>query len=208
MLFRSQNGHEPGHTGRYSRTREDYDRTPALPVLDGEPLYEGHPLSFDASKQGHSVAADIRPPLYWDLFEGAFGHTYGHHSVWQMWTTSRKPVNSPLMPWTDALAEPGAAQVQHARALIESRPFLTRIPAPDIIVPERVETSVPGAGRGRLVATRDSAGSYAMVYVPVGRPFTVKLDCIKGDRAKGWWFDPRDGKARAIGTFQIGRAHV
>jgi hypothetical protein len=39
------------------------------------------------------------------------------------------------------------------------------------------------------------------VYVPVGRPFTVKLDCIKGDRAKAWWFDPRDGKARAIGTF-------
>ena len=25
-------------------------------------------------------------PLYWDLFGGACGHTYGHHSVWQMWT--------------------------------------------------------------------------------------------------------------------------
>ncbi len=196
-----QNGHGPEHTGRYSKTREDYDRSPIKPVLDGEPLYEGHPVAFDAAKHGHSVAADIRPPLYWDLFEGAFGHTYGHHSVWQMWTTSRKPVNAPLMPWGEALHEPGATQVQHARALVESRPFLTRIPAPDILVPERVETSIPGAGRGRLVATRDSAGSYAMVYVPIGRPFTVKLDFIKGDRAKAWWFDPRTGKARAAGTF-------
>ena len=196
-----QNGHGPEHTGRYSKTREDYDRTPTKPVLDGEPLYEGHPVAFDAAKQGHSVAADIRPPLYWDLFEGAFGHTYGHHSVWQMWTPSRKPVNDPLVPWTEALQAPGASQIRHARALLESRPFLTRIPAPDLIVPERVETAVPGAGRGRWVATRDSEGSYGMVYVPVGLPFTVKLDFIRGDRAKAWWFDPRHGTSRAAGTF-------
>lgn len=196
-----QNGHGPEHTGRYSQTRDDHARTPAKPVLDGEPLYEGHPLAFDAAKHGHSVAADVRPPLYWNLFEGAFGHTYGHHSVWQMWTPSRKPVNAPLMPWTEALHEPGASQMQHGRALVESRPFLGRIPAPDLIVPERVETSIPGAGRGRLVATRDAEGTFGMVYVPVGRPFTVRLDFLKGDRAKAWWFDPRTGRARAAGSF-------
>ncbi len=196
-----QNGHSAEHTGRYSLTRDDHGRTPTKPVIDGEPLYEGHPLAFDAAKQGHSVAADVRPPLYWDLFEGAFGHTYGHHSVWQMWTPSKKPVNAPLMPWAEALQEPGARQMQHGRALIESRPFLSRVPAPEIIVPERVETSVPGAGRGRFVATRDTEGTYGMVYVPVGRPFTVRLDFLRGDRAKAWWFDPRTGKARGAGTF-------
>lgn len=197
-----QNGHGAEHTGRYSQTRDDHARSPVKPVIDGEPLYEGHPLSFDAAKLGHSVAADVRPPLYWDLFEGAFGHTYGHHSVWQMWTTSRKPVNAPLMPWTEALQEPGASQMRHGRALMESRPFLTRVPAPEIIVPERIETSVPGAGRGRLAATRDVEGTYGMVYVPVGRPFTVRLDFLRGERVQAWWFDPRTGKAREAGEFR------
>ena len=50
-------------------TRADYDRTPVKPVVDGEPIYEDHPVSFDAKKLGHSIAADVRRPLYWDLFE-------------------------------------------------------------------------------------------------------------------------------------------
>lgn len=196
-----QNGHGAEYTGRYDQTRVDRDRSPAKPVLDGEPLYEGHPMAFDAAKQGHSIAADVRRPLYWDLFEGACGHTYGHHSVWQMWTGSRKPVNAPLMPWNEALDEPGAAQMQHARALLESRPFLDRIPAEGVIVSDRVETAVPGAGRYRLVATRDAEGTYAMVYVPAGRAFTVRMDAVRGDRLKAWWFNPRTGKATVIGTF-------
>ena len=68
-------------------------------------------------KHGHSIAADVRRPLYWDLFCGAFGHTYGHHSVWQFWTPHAEPVNNPLLPWTEAIDQPGAAQMQHARAL-------------------------------------------------------------------------------------------
>ena len=94
-----QNGHAPEFTGRYDQTRADYDRTPIKPVLDGEPIYEDHPVSFNAKKLGHSIASDVRRPLYWDLFDGAFGHTYGHHSVWQMWTPDRQPVNNPLLPW-------------------------------------------------------------------------------------------------------------
>ena len=79
-----QNGHVI-EFGRYAKTRADYDRQPTKPVLDGEPLYEDHPVSFKAQEFGHSIAADVRRPLYWDLFQGACGHTYGHHSVWQMW---------------------------------------------------------------------------------------------------------------------------
>ena len=196
-----QNGHVPEFTGRYELTRGDYDRTPAKPVLDGEPIYEDHPVSFDAKKLGHSIAADVRRPLYWDLFSGAFGHTYGHHSVWQFWTPSREPVNNPLMPWTDAIGQPGASQLQHARALLESRPFLTRVPADDVIVEGTVPTSVPGAGRYRFVATRDADGTYAMVYAPAGRPFTVRMTAIRGSRVRAWWFNPRDGRAAAIGSF-------
>jgi hypothetical protein len=191
-------------TGRYDQTRVDYARTPVKPVLDGEPIYEDHPVSFDAKKFGHSIASDVRRPLYWDLFGGAFGHTYGHHSVWQMWSPGKSPINNPLMPWSDAINQPGAAQMQHGRALIESRPFLTRIPDDTLIVTDRVPTSVPGAGRYHFAATRDAEGTYAMVYAPIGRGFKVRMDAIKGAQVKAWWFNPRSGEATSYGTFANG----
>jgi hypothetical protein len=196
-----QNGHVPEFTGRYDMTRVDYDRTPVKPVLDGEPIYEDHPVAFDAKRLGHSIAADVRRPLYWNLFTGAFGHTYGHHSVWQMWRPGRNPVNNPLLPWFEAIDQPGAAQMQHARALLESRPFLTRIPDPDIVVTGAVPTSVPGTGRYYFASTRDVSGSYAMVYAPVGRTFSVKMSAVTGPSVKAWWFNPRTGAATPIGTF-------
>jgi hypothetical protein len=197
-----QNGHVPEFTGRYDHTRKDYDRTPIKPVIDGEPIYEDHPVSFKAKELGHSIGSDVRRPLYWDLFSGACGHTYGHHSVWQMWSPAKPPINNPLMPWNQALNQPGAAQMQHGRALIESRPFFTRIPDDSVIATNRVPTSIPGEGRYRFVATRDENGSYAMVYAPVGRTFSVHMDKISGSQVRAWWFNPRDGKATQAGTFE------
>lgn len=204
-----QNGHQAEYSGTYTdenpvalgNTRKDWDRNPAKPVIDGEPLYEDHPLRFRPKDNGHSIASDVRRCLYWDLFDGAFGHTYGHHSVWQMWSEGKPPINFPLMPWEEALDRPGAGQMQYGRKLIESRPFLTRIPDNSIIVTDRVATSIPGAGRYRFAATRDSEGTYAMVYAPIGMTFKVKMDVIKGGKIKAWWFNPRDGKATSIGTF-------
>ncbi|HEU4754859.1 MAG TPA: glycoside hydrolase family 140 protein, partial [Armatimonadota bacterium] len=196
-----QNGHQAEYTGRYDLTRADYDRTPVKPVLDGEPIYEDHPVSFNARSLGHSVAADVRRPLYWDLFSGACGHTYGHHSVWQMWAPGSGPVNNPLLPWSEAIHQPGAGQMQHARRLLESRPFLTRVPDDSLIVTGPVPTAMPGAGRYRFVATRDEGGTYAMVYAPVGRPFSVQMDRLSGKRVRAWWFDPRTGKATRAGEY-------
>jgi hypothetical protein len=170
-------------------------------VIDGEPIYEDHPVSFDAQRFGHSIAADIRRPLYWDLFSGACGHTYGHHSVWQMWQEGRPPINNPLMPWFEALDQPGAGQVKYARLLMESRPILSRIPDDSLIVTAKVPTAVPGAGRNRFTATRDISGSYVMVYAPIGRKFSVRLDKLSGAKIRAWWFNPRNGEATEIGEF-------
>ena len=196
-----QNGHAAEFTGRYDQTRKDYDRTPTKPVLDGEPIYEDHPVSFKAKELGHSIAADVRRPLYWNLFSGSFGHTYGHHSVWQMWKPGKGPINNPLMPWNEAIDQPGAGQMQYGRNLMESRPFLTRIPDDSILATNRVPTSIPGAGRYRFMATRDESGSYAMIYAPVGRKFSVEMSRITGSNVKAWWFNPRDGSAKSIGEF-------
>ncbi|MDR1171950.1 MAG: glycoside hydrolase family 140 protein [Bacteroidales bacterium] len=198
-----QNGHNADYTDSYSKTADDYALQPVKPVIDGEPLYEGHPLSFNSAKLGYSIAADVRRPLYWNLFGGAFGHTYGHHSVFQMYDPdkNRQPINNPLISWKEAINQPGAVQMMYGRLLMESRPFLTRVPDPTIIVTGKVPAAMPGEGRYRFVATRDEAGTYVMVYAPVGREFSVRMDAIKGNRVTAWWYNPRNGKATKIDSF-------
>jgi len=80
---------------------------------------------------------------------------------------------------------PGAGQMRHARALLESRPYLSRVPDQTLVV----------AGE-RVRATRGDG--YAFVYVPTGKPVTVALGKISGEKVDAWWFDPRDGTAHAI----------
>jgi len=196
-----QNGHSNSYTERYYMTLHDYQLQPAKPVLDGEPLYEDHPINFNPDENGYSVAIDVRRPLYWDLFGGAFGHTYGHHSVWQMYSPDKQPINHPLMPWYEAIDQPGAGQMIYGRRLMESRPFLSRIPDNSIIITSDVPSAVPGAGLYRFVATRDKNGTYAMVYVPVGRKFSVDMSVIKDSDVTGWWYNPRNGESTKIGKF-------
>jgi hypothetical protein len=198
-----QNGHQAEFTGRYDQTRVDYDRTPAKPIIDAEPMYEDHPVGFKAKEFGYATASDVRRPLYWDLFTGACGHTYGNHAVWQMFDPKRsEPINAPLMPWFKAINQPGACQMQHAKNLLLSRPFLSRVPDDSVIVAGVNPNIMPGAGRSRFVATRDAEGTYAMVYAPVGRAFKVRMEVIKNPQVKAWWFNPRDGGATFIGTFE------
>jgi hypothetical protein len=196
-----QNGHSQSYTERYFMTYEDYKLEPSKPVIDAEPIYEDHPINFNPDQNGHSTAADVRRPLYWDLFSGACGHTYGHHSVWQMWSPDKNPINRPLMPWYEAIDQPGAGQMVYGRLLMESRPYLTRIPDNSIIVPDKITSSVPGAGAYRFVATRDQEGTYAMIYAPTGRKFTVRMDVIKGKEVVAWWYNPRNGDAKQIARF-------
>ncbi len=201
-----QNGHNNQY-GSYYRTRVDYDRQPVKPIIDGEPIYEDHPISFDARHRGYSIAADCRRAIYWDLFNGACGHTYGHHAVWQFYKPGfRYPINHPLMPWWEAIRQPGAEQMQYARRLMESRPFLTRIPATNevLVQPDDDIGYMPGEGRAHFAATMDLDGTYLMVYAPVGRRFGVRTSVLSEGKLKGWWFNPRNGKSHSAGRIERG----
>ena len=199
-----QNGHVLDYSS-YSQTYEDYCREPAKPVIDGEPVYEHIPINFQPEEQGYATAFDVRKALYWDLFNGAFGHTYGCNDVWQM-VDEDDPNKYAAIPtprsWREALDNPGAAQMQYAKKLIESRPFLTRVPDPELIVPDKLPAYVPGTGTRRFVATRDVDGTYAMVYFPIGRAATIELGRLNAETLRAYWFDPRVGSAKLIGEFK------
>jgi hypothetical protein len=192
----AQSGHyKRDNESSYTLIQADYSLPQPKPTHDGEPRYEDHPINWNAGN-GYFDGYDARQAAYWSLFAGAFGHCYGHHTVWQFLKPPRTGWSSPLpgLYWTDALDRPGARQMKHVRSLLLSRPFLSRVPDQSIIAGD------PGPhGPHHLRATRGDG--YAMVYNPSGRNFSVNLGKISGAQVRAWWFDPRTGDAVKIGTF-------
>ena len=170
----------------------DYALNPVKPTIDLETTYPGLSIVKD---QKDADDDDARRSAYWAVFAGAFGHTYGHNSIWQMYAPGRYPVLKAKAYWYDVLDAPSARQMGHLRRLMESRPFLARIPDQEIIA------SDPGTGAEHVRATRCSEGRYALVYLPTGNPVSVTMDAIAGERVTAWWFDPRTGAAKRIATF-------
>lgn len=187
-----QTGHGFNHEN-YRRIAADYARDPVKPCLDAEPGYEDHPSEFNV-KNGYLDAYEARKFAYWAVFAGACGHTYGCHDVWQFYAPGRKPITAARTPWREALLLPGARQMKHLRALIESRPMLTRVPDQSLIVGDA------GRGTDRIAANRALNGSYAMVYTSSGRPFDIDLGKLSGIQTRSTWIDPRTGTAREGGT--------
>ncbi|MEJ5310982.1 MAG: glycoside hydrolase family 140 protein [Anaerolineae bacterium] len=194
-----QSGHGGGRdVPVWEWVMHDYALMPVKPVLDGEPNYEDHPVNpwptWDP-KNGYFRDHDVRKQLYRSVFAGACGVTYGHHAVWQFADEKHGAINFVEFPWTVALDRPGARQVKHLRALMESRPYLNRIPDQAMLL------SDPGVGDHHLRATRDSEGRYAFVYLPLPLPVTVNLEVISGARVNAWWYAPCTGQATWIGQF-------
>ncbi len=186
------NMHQTGHCpdqATYRHINHDYLLAPTKPTVDGEPLYEDHPNCFNAKELGHSLPEAIRRIMYSNVFAGAMGQTYGCHDVWQMYKTDKEAINQPLRPWPIALDLPMANQMRHLKNLMLSRPYLGRIPDQSVIV-----SAQPGKYED-VIATRDEAGSYAMVYFPIGQPIELDITALKGDKFTTWWYDPRTGSA-------------
>lgn len=190
-----QTGHGPvDEVKGWNQIAADYARSPTKPIVDGEPLYEDHPIGFreGARTHGFSTDAHVRQRIYWDLFAGAAGVTYGDHAVWQMYAPGREPVNGPLYFWNEAIERPGAKQMRHVRTLLESRPMLTRTPDQSLLV-----DALDGAEHIQAIRGPD----HLFVYSAAGRPFTLKLGRISGTRVTGYWYNPRNGTSTRIGTF-------
>ena len=188
-----QTGHGQRSYAIYKRIIvRDYDLKPVKPCFDGEPRYEDHPVGWNPNVLGWFNDEDIRQALYWNLFSGSFGHTYGCHPIWQMKTPAREPVGLVRNNWYDVLDLPGAWDLIHARRLLESRPFLSRVPDQSMIVPSYFpETDY-------VVATHGNG--YAFVYFPTGWPAEIILDKIGAKSLTTYWYDPRKGESKLIDT--------
>ncbi len=192
-----QSGHGSGHdVPVWNWITKDRNLTPTKPTLDAEPNYEDHPVNPWPKwnpANGYFSAYDVRKQTYRSVFAGACGVTYGHHAVWQFYSPREEKINHANRYWTEALDRPGAFQVGYLRNLILSRPALTRVPDQSLIV----------AGQGEkgsyITAFRDSANSYAMIYLPVGKNIAINMNFLKGNKVIVWWFNPKDGSVKKTG---------
>ncbi len=194
-----QSGHARNRD-TYNCITSDYQRTPVKPCMDAEPGYEDHPAAFNLDN-GYLDDYDVRKSAYWALFAGAHGHTYGCHPIWQMCQPGRPPYTNVRRTWHAGLHLPGSAHMRHVRALIESRPFLSRIPDQTLLL------SDPATGTHHVRATRDQDGSYAFVYIPSGNPVTIDLGKLSGSTLAVHWYDPRTGTAQRNGTLPRSGTH-
>lgn len=188
-----QNGH-CRDVAIYDKISAVYHTAPTKPVMDAEPLYEDHPVCFNAKDLGTSSAYDVRKYAYLDLFAGAHGHTYGCHDIWQMYSEKREGVNGPHVYWHQALELPAANQMGHVKKLMLSHPLLDRVPDQSVVVESKL------APAEHIQATRGQ--DYLFVYTAAGKPFTIMMGKIKGERLNAYWYDPRSGQSKNIGVVE------
>ena len=176
----------------WDRIKTNYDKQPVKPVLDGETIYEDHPVCFNAKDLGISNAYDVRKNAYLSVFAGSFGHTYGCHDVWQMYAPGRTAINGASIPWYDAINLTGANQMKYLRRLIEARPLEFRVPDQSLITNARYE-------HDHIQATRGN--DYAFIYTSEGKEITVNFGKISGGSIKATWYNPRNGETKDAGVF-------
>jgi hypothetical protein len=78
------------------------------------------------------------------------------------------------------------------RRLFELRPWYKLVPDQSVI------TAGQGKGEDYVRAARAEDGSFAIAYLPSGKPVTIKMDKVAGKSVKGQWYDPTNGKFQHI----------
>ena len=177
-------------------------RQPIKPVIDLESSYPDAlipaawlPVHLRAAHPSTKPATDdhARRAAYWAVFAGAFGHTYGHNSIWQMYAPPRKAILDARLTWREALDAPSARQMGYLRRLIESRPVPDRVPDQSLLL--------GGTGEGAEHRRALRGGDYAMIYAPTRHVLEIQLGKISGAKVKASWFNPRTSEVTRIGEF-------
>ncbi len=199
-FYMLQSGHGNAVNPNYQMIKKDYDVIPTKPVIDGEPVYEDIPIAFNPVN-GYNTDYEARRAMYWSVFAGGFGTTYGNNAVWQMNRKEYPPILYPIQTWDKAIDAKGSFQVRYLKSLFKSRPFLERIPDQSLIMGDNASQS------DFKVATRDGTkgqndATYIMAYFPIVRDIGINTAVIGSEEIRAWYYDPRTGLAYLIGDYK------
>ena len=180
------------------------------PVFLLEDWYEGE----------HGInELEVREEGYWAVLSGStLGRFFGNYATWNF--TWHKQTTD---PWKNQLGSLGSVGQAWMGKLFRSRAHWKLVPDVDhrlmtsgnelskslrsvseFFRSESVDAGVHPSETLSLAA-RTSDGQTIIAYVPTGNAtnIAITMDRIKDPRsqAKAWWFNPRDGSTRLIGTF-------
>ncbi|KAH9913567.1 uncharacterized protein BXZ73DRAFT_55471 [Epithele typhae] len=233
----SMNGVQSGHSSQDPNTLDfemtalpgwdatkNYENIAAMraifdgPVIDLENHYEGANDNFNTSRPAWN-ASQVRHGLYYGVFSGACGFTYGANAVWQLYdplALLARPdlyidpiLNVPAdFSWREAMDMPAAGQAQHLTRL------LARLPADVFRALEPDRSFVSGANGAldwesdRRTAALASGGTHFFVYAGHGDSFALDLGNVAGRAGKRFaraaWYSPRDGSFSEGGIVELG----
>jgi hypothetical protein len=190
-----QSGHCAPMKNGVATIKKDYNLENYKPTLDAEARYETiEECFYKSDRTGDRFnAKDVREMAYKQIFSGAFGHTYGHHSIWQMSPEKNLSpiggIDATVNSWKEALEAEGAIQMEYIVKLMKSRDILSRVPDQSIIKSSNDAYATRGDG-------------YIFVYLPEGGSITINMGKISGERVKAWWYSPTTGDATEIGVYK------
>ncbi|MBV6647899.1 MAG: glycoside hydrolase family 140 protein [Cyclobacteriaceae bacterium] len=190
-----QSGHWAKDYPNFKHTETGYALNPPMPIIDGEPCYEDHPINWKPDN-GWYDEFDTRRAGYWSLLSGAAGHTYGNHNIWQMWTPERSPISLARTHWAQALDYAGAFQAGYTKMFFESRPWHLLRPDQSMILSPSLDTLSIGH-TCRAAVAKDK--SFAFAYTPYGDSLQLDLSSFELAQLQGYWFNPRIGKSIDLG---------
>ncbi|MFB3881055.1 MAG: glycoside hydrolase family 140 protein [Armatimonadota bacterium] len=186
-----QSGHSARDIPNYELIERDYALKPTKPTMEGEARYENHAINWKPDT-GRFDDFDVRQAAYWSLLAGGCGFTYGCQDVWQLWEPGREPITFANTNWRDALHFPGAEQMRHLRTLFQSYPLTKLVPDQSLIAEGQAD------GADHLQAARACDGSFALVYLPTGRPVRLNASQLRSPRLSARWYDPRTGEWQSL----------
>lgn len=167
------------------------------PIINGEARYENIPDRFWEEKSyGWLDDADVRVSAYWSIIAGAAGYTYGCNDIWQMYDISKTPVINARTGWQAALQLPGATQMGYMRQIFEKLSWQKMILNQNLILNNNPEND------SYILSAISSDKKIAIAYTPLGKPVTVDLAKFDSKRINAYWFNPRSGQTKFIGSFE------
>jgi hypothetical protein len=168
-----------------------YSKVPAMPVLVGETVYEGH------MQQGFQY---VQRHIFWMyMLSGAAGHTYGAAGIWHASIEGDPGVASGAFggrkvydwtTWREGMNYPGAAMLGLGKRLLEKYEWWKFEPHPEWVEDGCFAAGIPGEVR--------------FIYLPRRNIYNWSGPAVKNlDPSVSWhvyYFDPATGRKFDQGT--------
>ncbi len=169
---------------------EDWDRIPARPIMNLEPIYE--------EIHENVTPMDVRQATWWSLFSTPVsGVTYGANGIWPWLREGESILNHRDAPWTSTWSEslklPAGTQVPYAKKFFEGFDWWDLTPAH-----EELLLNQPGDDQYNLFVSMLRSSDYRTLLVYFPSQLDIKIFNKLGFEYSARWFDP------VLGTYKKG----